>query len=84
MVNHASARTEDVRAEILDFNPDEDRIIAPMGAVRDLPDPEAIRIEVWDDGLGSDLFLDDFLLARVTGGQTLQAQDIVQVDRLLT
>lgn len=69
--------------QILDFNAAEDRIQVQVGWNLDGPVPRDIEIQVWDDGLGSDLYMDDLLIARITGGQTLTADDIERVDRII-
>ena len=75
----AHTEVEIAPTAILDFSEDEDRIVVRMGGIGNIPLSETVSVRVWEDGLGSDIFVDDVHVARVAGGQTLRADDIEQV-----
>lgn len=58
---------------ITDFDRAEDAIVITNDSV---PDGAVLSVSVWADGRGSDILVDDTVIARVTGGQGLTVADI--------
>lgn len=72
--SHYHSTLEVEPTEITDYNPEEDQIMIE-GAY--LKDGEALSIVTWDDGTGADIVVGDLVIANVTGGQDLSADDII-------
>ncbi len=62
-------------ARITDFDPTTDSLMVEAAYVQD---PGPISIVAWADGLGADVLVGQTVVARVTGGQDLTVDDLVQ------
>lgn len=61
--------------EIRDFDPAEDTLF--IDTPRAVTDPDAVRIEDWQDGSGADVYVGDTLVAKVTGATGLDPSAVV-------
>ncbi len=67
-------------AEITDFNPAQDKIELDQSMIAGAA-PASVSIAIWANGVGADILVGSAVIAKVTGGQGLTANDLTYADR---